>query len=103
MVKGRDCWIDFLLQIQFWSAIYRVLATASRKTKFEIGLSAGNRPVRIFEVTRAARKHLAEELTDEKIADLMDHGMRREEAERAARRGFGKVTLIEERSRDIWQ
>ena len=29
--------------------------------------------------------------------------MSREEAEQAARREFGNVTLIEERSREVWQ
>ena len=53
---------------------------------------------RYHEVSESIREHL-----DEKIADLMDHGMRREEAERSARREFGNVTLIEERSREVWQ
>jgi putative ABC transport system permease protein len=38
-----------------------------------------------------------------KVEDLMDEGMSREEAERAARREFGNVTRIEERSREVWQ
>ncbi len=40
---------------------------------------------------------------DEEIEDLMEDGMSREEASRAARRQFGKVTLIEESSREVWQ
>jgi predicted permease len=44
------------------------------------------------------REHL-----EEKIADLMENGMTREEAEGAARREFGNVTLIEEHSREAWQ
>jgi predicted permease len=53
---------------------------------------------RFNELSDSIREHL-----EEKIADLMDHGMTREEAERAARREFGNVTLIEERSREVWQ
>jgi putative ABC transport system permease protein len=39
---------------------------------------------------------------EEKIEELMEEGMSRETAERIARREFGNVTLIEERSREIW-
>lgn len=53
---------------------------------------------RYDELSESIREHL-----DEKIADLMDRGMTREEAERAARREFGNVTRIEERSREVWQ
>jgi predicted permease len=53
---------------------------------------------RYHEVSESIREHL-----DEKIADLMDDGMTREEAERSARREFGNVTLIQERSREVWQ
>jgi predicted permease len=53
---------------------------------------------RYDELSETIREHL-----DEKIADLMDRGMTREEAERAARREFGNVTRIEERSREVWQ
>ena len=53
---------------------------------------------RYDELSESIREHL-----DEKIADLMDDGMTRDEAERAARREFGNVTLIEERSREVWQ
>jgi predicted permease len=44
------------------------------------------------------RQHL-----EEKTAQLMRDGMSKEEAEIAARRAFGNVTLLEERSREIWQ
>src|SRR5487761_1156438 len=44
-----------------------------------------------------------QEHLEEKIDDLMEDGMSREEATRAARREFGHVTLIEERSREVWQ
>jgi putative ABC transport system permease protein len=53
---------------------------------------------RYNELSESIREHL-----EEKIADLMDHGITREEAERAARRDFGNVTRIEERSREVWQ
>jgi predicted permease len=53
---------------------------------------------RYDELSESIREHL-----EEKIADLMDHGMTREEAERSARREFGNVALIEERSREVWQ
>ena len=50
------------------------------------------------ELSETIREHL-----EEKIADLMDQGMTREQAERVARRDFGNVTRIEERSREVWQ
>jgi hypothetical protein len=50
---------------------------------------------RYDELSESIREHL-----DEKIADMMDRGMRQDEAESRARREFGSVTLIEERSRD---
>src|SRR5579863_628722 len=53
---------------------------------------------RYHELFESLREHL-----DEKIADLMDRGMAKDEAERTARREFGNLTLIEERSREVWQ
>ena len=53
---------------------------------------------RYDELSETIREHL-----DEKIADLMDRGMSRDEAEQSARREFGNVTRIEERSREVWQ
>jgi len=53
---------------------------------------------RYDELSESIREHL-----DEKVADLMDHGITREHAERAARREFGNVTRIEEQSREVWQ
>jgi putative ABC transport system permease protein len=57
-----------------------------------------------------SRRHRYDDLSvsiqehlEEKVEDLMDDGMSREEAERAARREFGNVTRIEERSREVWQ
>ena len=44
------------------------------------------------------REHL-----DEKVEELVADGMSREDATRAARREFGNVTLLEQRSREVWQ
>jgi hypothetical protein len=53
---------------------------------------------RYDELSQSIREHL-----DEKITDLMGRGMTREQAEQTARREFGNVTLIEQRSREVWQ
>jgi putative ABC transport system permease protein len=53
---------------------------------------------RYDELSATIREHL-----DEKIADLRDHGMTQDQAEWTARREFGNVTLIEQRSREVWQ
>jgi predicted permease len=53
---------------------------------------------RYSDLSESIREHL-----DEKIDELMEDGMSREEATRAARREFGNVTVIEERSREVWQ
>ena len=53
---------------------------------------------RYNELSESIREHL-----EEKIADLTDLGMTWEQAARAARRDFGNVTRIEERSREVWQ
>ena len=44
-----------------------------------------------------------EEHLQEKVDELVAAGMLRSEAESAARREFGNVTLLEERSREVWQ
>ncbi|HEY3628738.1 MAG TPA: ABC transporter permease, partial [Terracidiphilus sp.] len=44
-----------------------------------------------------------EEHIEEKIEELMEGGMPRHEAERKARREFGNVLLIGQRSREVWQ
>jgi predicted permease len=44
-----------------------------------------------------------QEHIDEKIEDLVENGMPRHQAERAARREFGNVSLIQQRSREVWQ
>src|SRR5215510_8694891 len=53
---------------------------------------------RYDEIAESIREHL-----EEKIEDLMEDGLSREEATRKAHREFGNVTLIEERSREVWQ
>ncbi len=44
-----------------------------------------------------------QEHLDERIDELVEEGMPRDEAERRARRDFGNVTLLRERSREVWQ
>ncbi|MGD0787461.1 MAG: ABC transporter permease [Terracidiphilus sp.] len=49
---------------------------------------------------------LSEEMSlhiEERAEKLMGEGMSRTEAEQAARRAFGNRTLVEERSREVWQ
>src|SRR6202453_4541603 len=53
---------------------------------------------RYDELHESIREHL-----EEKIEDLIEDGMSRENAEQTARRQFGNVKLIEERSREVWQ
>jgi predicted permease len=53
---------------------------------------------RYHELSESIREHL-----DETIEELVDNGMLREEAARAARRRFGNVALLEERGREVWQ
>ena len=53
---------------------------------------------RYDDLSEEIRQHL-----DEKIEALMAEGMGGEEAEHTARREFGNVTLLEERSRETWQ
>jgi predicted permease len=53
---------------------------------------------RYEELSESIQEHL-----DEKIADLMERGLTRDEAESTARREFGNATLIEQRSREVWQ
>jgi hypothetical protein len=57
-----------------------------------------SRQPRSDELPASIREHLAE-----KIDALMEGCMSREDAESSARREFGNVTLIEERSRGVWQ
>jgi len=54
---------------------------------------------RVFrELSDEIRAHL-----EEKIEALLEGGMSRKEAEAAARREFGNVTLVEEHGRDVWR
>ena len=57
-----------------------------------------SRQPRYDELSSCIREHL-----EEKIEALMEGGMSRGDAESSARREFGNVTLIEERSREVWQ
>jgi hypothetical protein len=57
-----------------------------------------------------SRRHRYDDLSvsinehlEEKIEELMESGMPRTQAEQLARREFGNVTLIKERSREEWQ
>ena len=50
------------------------------------------------ELSEEIRAHL-----EEKVAELIEGGMSKKEAERAARREFGNVALKEEDSRDVWR
>jgi len=53
---------------------------------------------RYEELSESMREHL-----DEKVANLIDGGLTREQAERAARFEFGHVATMEERSREVWR
>ncbi len=53
---------------------------------------------RYDDISVSIQEHIAE-----RIDELMEEGMSRDKAERTARREFGNVTLIEERSREAWQ
>jgi len=53
---------------------------------------------RYDDISVSIQEHL-----DERIDELMEAGMPRAEAERTARRDFGNVTLLQERSREVWQ
>src|SRR5271168_158139 len=44
-----------------------------------------------------------QEHIDERAEELIDEGMTRKQAEQTARREFGNVTLLRERSREEWQ
>ena len=50
------------------------------------------------DITDEIRGHL-----EEKVQELMAHGLPREEADARARREFGNVMLLEERSREVWR
>ncbi len=44
-----------------------------------------------------------QEHIEERAEELIDEGMTRQQAEQTARREFGNVTLLRERSREEWQ
>jgi predicted permease len=50
------------------------------------------------DLSEEMRQHL-----DEKIEHLRGEGMNQRDAEQAARRAFGNATLVEQRSREVWQ
>src|ERR1700677_145483 len=50
------------------------------------------------ELTEEMRLHI-----EERADQLTKEGMSREQAQREARRAFGNPTLLEERSREVWQ
>lgn len=50
------------------------------------------------ELSEEIRAHL-----EEKVEELVEVGMARKEAEAAARREFGNVTLVEEEGREVWR
>src|ERR1700677_672360 len=56
------------------------------------------RPNIYDELAEEMRLHL-----EERTEQLMREGMNRKEAEQAARRAFGNRTVMEERSREVWQ
>jgi len=53
---------------------------------------------RYQDISISIQEHLAE-----RTEELMADGLSRKQAEHAARREFGNVTLLEERSREVWQ
>jgi hypothetical protein len=57
-----------------------------------------SRRQRYDEIGESIREHL-----EEKIDELMESGLSREAASHQARREFGNVMQIEERSREVWQ
>ena len=57
-----------------------------------------NRRRRYDDLSVSIQEHI-----EEKIEDLVEGGMPRQQAEKAARREFGNVGLIQQRSREVWQ
>jgi predicted permease len=57
-----------------------------------------SRDRRYGDISISIQEHL-----DERIEELMEEGITREAAERIARLDFGNVTLLQERSREVWQ
>ncbi|WP_433972356.1 ADOP family duplicated permease [Tunturiibacter lichenicola] len=61
-------------------------------------LAQFSRSRRYDDLSVSIQEHLSE-----RIEELMEEGMSPQESERTARREFGNVTLVEERSREVWQ
>src|SRR5580704_14437415 len=57
-----------------------------------------SRQRRYEELAESMREHL-----EERVGELVEGGMARADAEFAAKREFGNMTQIEERSREVWQ
>jgi predicted permease len=57
-----------------------------------------SRSRRYDDLSASIREHI-----EERTEELIDEGMPREQAGQTARREFGNVTLIAERSREVWQ
>jgi hypothetical protein len=57
-----------------------------------------SRRARYDDIAGSIREHL-----EEKTEELVEQGLSREEARYRARREFGNATLMEERSREVWQ
>jgi len=57
-----------------------------------------SRRLRYDDISVSIQEHL-----EERIEELMADGIPRMQAERTARREFGNVTLLEQRSREVWQ
>jgi predicted permease len=57
-----------------------------------------SRTRRYDDISVSIREHI-----EERTEELIEEGMARKQAEQAARREFGNVTLMRERSREVWQ
>src|SRR5258708_2706118 len=57
-----------------------------------------SRKRRYDDISVSIQEHIAE-----RIDELMEEGISRDKAERTARREFGNTTLLQERSREVWQ
>jgi len=53
---------------------------------------------RYVDLSVSIREHI-----NERVEELMEEGVSESEAERTARREFGNLALVEERSREVWQ
>jgi len=53
---------------------------------------------RYDDISASIQEHI-----QERTEELMEEGSSRKQAEQAARREFGNVALMQERSREVWQ